>query len=139
MNLINIKIIINLFIAALLVGAVNNIFAASYPVIGLDPGMKTARIANTKNPQDPLFFQLCPNDPNQKCYGNVSAGSGFYTLAYDNHPCIPNTGMIYDADSNNRQVSCPYYFNWKRQGNDLIANLKIDTLDFWLIKRKIYI
>ena len=41
---------------------------------------------------------------------------------------------IYDADSNNRQVSCPYYFNWKRQGNDLIANLKIDTLGFLVNK-----
>ncbi|HOI97355.1 MAG TPA: hypothetical protein PLA19_02515 [Candidatus Pacearchaeota archaeon] len=123
-----------LFVGLFFVATSNQIFAASYFVIGQDPGMKTARIANTKNPQDPLFFQLCPNDPNQKCYGNVSAGSGFYTLAYDNQPCMPNTGMIYDADSNNRQVSCPYYFNWKRQDKDLIANLKIDTLGFLVDK-----
>jgi hypothetical protein len=96
---------------------------------GFDPGLNIPRISSTFSPSDPLYFELCPNEPNQRCYGNIPAGGGFYTLSYDFKQCIPNTGGLYSESSSNPNVPCPYYFNWKNDGKT-IANVKVDTLNF---------
>jgi len=104
---------------------------------GFDPGMKIRRIASP-DLSEWNYFESCPDGPNGKCNGSLSPGSGFYTLGSGCfgtsavHHCRMNSGEIFQPlpQAGSWTAKCPYYFNWKTEGNSTIANLKIDPRSF---------
>ena len=119
------------------------IFESSYSMtqVGFDPGMDTPRIATAYRGHD-YDFDSCLDLPNNLCYGNVDAGSGFYNLETYfgntgdfNNECKINSGDLYNYyyswnGITQENVPCPYYFQWKNYPKNLIADLKIDSRNF---------
>jgi len=116
-------------------------FTFAETVAGFDPGMNIPRIATAYRGHY-YDFDLCLDLPNNLCYGNALAGSGFYNLEayfgdsgnFDNE-CKINSGEIYDYyyswnNITHENVPCPYYFQWKNYPDDLVADLKIDSREF---------
>ena len=97
-------------------------------VTGWDPGLTKKLVAGI-HPNNANYFESCPNGPNGKCYGEILAGKGFYTIAND-ELCKINSGDNFYLNEYNENVSCPFEFYWKEDNDDVVANLKIDTTDF---------
>ena len=101
---------------------------ADSQISGWDPDLTKKLVAGIY-PSSTNYFELCPDGPNGKCYGEILAGKGFYTIAND-ELCKINSGDNFYANEYNENVSCPFEFGWKEDNDDVVANLKIDTTNF---------
>jgi hypothetical protein len=121
-------LVVGIILACFLIFINVSKICANSQIIGWDPGL-TKKLAAGIHPNSANYFELCPDAVNGKCYGEIPAGKGFYTIAND-ELCKINSGNNFYLNEYNKNVPCPFEFSWEEDSGDVVADLKIDTTDF---------
>ncbi|MFA6094904.1 MAG: peptidoglycan-binding protein [Candidatus Paceibacterota bacterium] len=124
-----IVLLFQLFTAHSAQAGVINLERGKSLLAGFDPKF-TQQLINTGTPKGPYYYESCPDSPTGKCFPDKKPGSGFYTLFYDDTQCALNSAELYDSVGENLGVPCPFYFQWKKEGDKSVGYVAVDSRKF---------